>query len=309
MHNPITYANAGLYNISNVKNDFDLNNIKFLLHKNFDFSTIKKIKKIKQGMWFNTYEIITNEQNLIIKSVKNKKDMANIRKLRLEFNIQNSIIDFFPVAKQIIFFEDYSQIDFPFYISEKINGEKKTDINSIKKSFDSLLKLHNISLNVFDKKNIIIEKNIKNMINKNYLSYKNFSQKENNNIEKIYNWLINNVPDHGTLCLTHNDWHSDNIIFLNNEVVGVLDWELSSISYAELDIGTAMSYLTKEEEEGVLNYLNIEIKNYNFFKNFAIFKLFCTINIGIKNHSDNIINNKKIKDFLELKILEGLSLT
>jgi aminoglycoside phosphotransferase (APT) family kinase protein len=57
-------------------------------------------------------------------------------------------------------------------------------------------------------------------------------------------WLAAHQPADGAPALIHNDWKFDNIIFDDSlsRVVGVLDWEMSTVGDPSMDLGTSVGY-------------------------------------------------------------------
>ena len=61
-----------------------------------------------------------------------------------------------------------------------------------------------------------------------------------NNIEFVYDYLIKNKPDIVNECFCHGDFHYANILWQNEKIVAVLDWELSGVGNREFDIAWAI---------------------------------------------------------------------
>ena len=61
----------------------------------------------------------------------------------------------------------------------------------------------------------------------------------------VRDWLAANTPDDVAACTIHNDWRFDNVILDSTDVtrvVGVLDWEMSTIGDPLMDLGNALAY-------------------------------------------------------------------
>lgn len=64
-------------------------------------------------------------------------------------------------------------------------------------------------------------------------------------IGKVVEWLRNHMPGSGPPALIHNDFKCDNVVLRDpdlDEVVGVLDWEMSTVGDPLMDLGTALAY-------------------------------------------------------------------
>ena len=55
-------------------------------------------------------------------------------------------------------------------------------------------------------------------------------------IEYIFDYLVKNYPKDENICFCHGDFHYANILWKNNQICAVLDWELSGIGNREFDI-------------------------------------------------------------------------
>ena len=52
--------------------------------------------------------------------------------------------------------------------------------------------------------------------------------------------MINNKPESVNECFCHGDFHYANILWKNEKIVAVLDWELSGLGNREFDIAWAI---------------------------------------------------------------------
>jgi len=55
-------------------------------------------------------------------------------------------------------------------------------------------------------------------------------------MNKLIDWLPENIPDEDETCIVHGDYRLDNMVFgSDNKVMGVLDWELSTLGHPVAD--------------------------------------------------------------------------
>ena len=67
---------------------------------------------------------------------------------------------------------------------------------------------------------------------------KQYKASETDNIVEMNNlieWLPENIPDDDDTSIVHGDYRLDNMIMENQEVMGVLDWELSTLGHPIAD--------------------------------------------------------------------------
>src|SRR5262249_51307337 len=74
-------------------------------------------------------------------------------------------------------------------------------------------------------------------------------------IEAVAGWLAAHVPPAAGTSLLHNDYKHDNLVLDPEDpgrIVGVLDWEMSTVGEPLMDLGTALSYWVEEGDAEAL---------------------------------------------------------
>jgi aminoglycoside phosphotransferase (APT) family kinase protein len=64
-------------------------------------------------------------------------------------------------------------------------------------------------------------------------------------VEKMSDWMWQNIPPTGGVSLIHNDYKYDNVVLDPRDItkiIGVLDWEMCTIGDPLADLGTALAY-------------------------------------------------------------------
>ena len=125
---------------------------------------------------------------------------------------------------------------------------------------------------------------------------KQYRASETDNIEAMNNlidWLPKNIPDDDETTIVHGDYRLDNMILKNNEVIGILDWELSTLGHPIADFSYhCLSWRTQEAfwDQAKLKELGIPSekeymemycensgkdlsKNWEFYMAFNMFKI------------------------------------
>lgn len=67
-------------------------------------------------------------------------------------------------------------------------------------------------------------------------------------------WLQDNLPEHETICLTHNDFRFDNVVLDANDptrVIGILDWELATLGDPLMDVGNMLAYWIQADDDAI----------------------------------------------------------
>jgi aminoglycoside phosphotransferase (APT) family kinase protein len=70
-------------------------------------------------------------------------------------------------------------------------------------------------------------------------------------VEEIAAWLAERIPAKSGTALLYNDYKLDNVVLdaqAPTRVIGVLDWEMSTLGDPLMDLGTALSYWVEEKD-------------------------------------------------------------
>lgn len=65
--------------------------------------------------------------------------------------------------------------------------------------------------------------------------------------DKVLNWLYENVPQDGTICLLHGDYRPKNILWQNSEITGIIDWAFVDIGDPYYDLSIINWYFDIED--------------------------------------------------------------
>jgi aminoglycoside phosphotransferase (APT) family kinase protein len=77
-------------------------------------------------------------------------------------------------------------------------------------------------------------------------------------IGQISEWMQRNLPSTNGAALIHNDYKFDNVILAPEDltkIIGVLDWEMSTLGDPLSDLGTALAYWVEAEDPDDLQKL------------------------------------------------------
>jgi aminoglycoside phosphotransferase (APT) family kinase protein len=67
-------------------------------------------------------------------------------------------------------------------------------------------------------------------------------------------WCIEHMPKSPVVTVVHNDWKHDNLVLAPelDRIVGVLDWEMSTIGDPLIDLGTTLAYWVENGDDDLL---------------------------------------------------------
>lgn len=165
--------------------------------------------------------------------------------------------------------DDESVLGAPFYLMERLSGvilrRKLVDgveltprtLTTLADSFiDTLIELHElpfeaIGLGSFGKPVGYVERQVTGWT-KRYFDAKTDDIPD---IERVATWLSGNQPKTYGASLIHNDFKYDNLVLDPHDltrIVGVLDWEMSTVGDPMMDLATALAYWIQADDPAPL---------------------------------------------------------
>jgi len=271
-----------------------------------DSGNIEKIEQFKGGQSNPTYKISTENNAYVLRSKPPGKLLPKAHAVDREYKVITALYETdVPVPKTYGLCEDDSVVGTPFFLMEYVDGTVYWDHMLPKCSPEEraliyknknkvIAKLHSV-----DYKKIGLEDYGKpgNYVARQVSRWsKQYRASETDNIEAMNNlidWLPKNIPDDDETTIVHGDYRLDNMILKNNEVVGILDWELSTLGHPIADFSYhCLSWRTQEAfwDEAKLKELGIPSekeymemycensgkdlsKNWEFYMAFNMFKI------------------------------------
>jgi len=227
-----------------------------------------------------TYAVQLGRQRMVLRrppfgtKVKSAHDMGR------EFRVLSKLHASYPPAPKVLFYcDDDSVLGAPFYAMEPVSGiilRKDPPVGleftpaiarSVCESFiDNLAKLHNIDyaaigLGDFGKPQGYLERQVRGWIER----YHGSKTQEVPEVEKLSEWMQRSLPSSHSASLIHNDYKFDNVVLDHNDltrIVGVLDWEMSTIGDPLSDLGSVLSYWVEAGDHDGLQKLRWGPTNY-----------------------------------------------
>jgi aminoglycoside phosphotransferase (APT) family kinase protein len=207
-----------------------------------------------------TYSVRLGDHEMVLRrppfgtKVKSAHDMGR------EFRVLSKLHNAYPLAPSVLLYcEDETILGAPFYLMERLHGIilrrdpppgmefSPETAGRLSESFvDNLARLHGldysaIGLTEIGKPDGYLQRQVSGWIER-YAGSKTHEWPE---VERIANWIEQHMPPTGAAALIHNDYKYDNTVLNPNnptEIIGVLDWEMSTIGDPLTDVGTALAY-------------------------------------------------------------------
>lgn len=76
-------------------------------------------------------------------------------------------------------------------------------------------------------------------------------------VEELTLWLKNHIPDSSDATIIHYDFKLNNVMFNDDfsDIIGLFDWEMTTVGDPLADLGVMMSYWVTEQDEDTLKYM------------------------------------------------------
>jgi len=186
-----------------------------------------------------------------------------------EFRVISEIHPFFQEAPRPLLFSDNTEIiGSPFFIMERKHGVvlDTSFPNGIEPTVemcrhisqtmvDKLAELHSID---YQKTGLVEMSNPNGFMERQVHGWiTRYERAQTDNVEEaalLRKWLIEHIPSSGEPSIIHYDYKLNNCMFTEDlqDMVGVFDWEMSTVGDPLADLGAAMSYWIQEDDPKLL---------------------------------------------------------
>jgi aminoglycoside phosphotransferase (APT) family kinase protein len=186
-----------------------------------------------------------------------------------EFKIISELHPLFPAApKPILFSEQAEIVGSPFFLMERKNGtvidtafpegvvvtpalcRKLSEL-----MVEKLVELHSLdyrttALTEISKPDGFMERQVLGWIGR----YERSQTEEIGEVEFLKEWLVQNTPKQHDAAIIHYDFKFNNAMFNDDfsEMVGLFDWEMTTVGDPLADLGAAMSYWNQPDDPEIL---------------------------------------------------------
>ncbi len=226
-----------------------------------------KIKQFSEGYSNLTYFITIGNWQAVLRRPPFGPLPPKAHDMKREYEILEKLNPVFPLAPKPFFYcEDPSILDRHFYVMEKKEGvvlddslpvefENRPDTGRLVSNafVETLVKLHVVDYDAAGLSSIgyptgYLTRQVHGWIKR----FQNSKTNDIPSVEPIEKWLVENIPLSPEPTIVHNDFKLNNMMFsaVNpGEVVGVFDWEMSTIGDPLTDIASAIAYWQGADDE------------------------------------------------------------
>ncbi|MNQ01222.1 putative aminoglycoside phosphotransferase [compost metagenome] len=311
-----------------------------------------RISQFPGGASNLTYLLEYPDQQFVLRRPPFGQKAKSAHDMGREFRILNQLYEAFPYCpKAHVHCTDEALIGAEFYVMERIDGiilrsdmpaELNLDADKTRqlcKSFiDKLVELHNVDyaacgLGDLGKPQGYVERQIGGWSAR----YEKALTPDAPLWEPVKAWLKDKMPaDHPKPGIVHNDYRFDNVILDPHNpmrIIGVLDWELTTIGDPLMDLGNTLAYwieakdpapvqlmrrqpshlpgmLTRQEfADYYAERAGIQIESIDFYYCYGLFRLAGIVQQIYYRYYHGQTRDKRFAQFVQMnKLLEQMSL-
>lgn len=234
------------------------------------------LKQFKGGYSNLTYLIRTPKKDYVLRrpplGLKINKAHDMVREYQVLESLQKA--GYSKVPPPVHCCSDEEVIGAPFFIMEKVDGlilrNRIPEGTNLDKDFftqlsintlEGMLELHQLELEEsglsdLGKPEGFVERQVIGW-SERYFKSKTDKLPE---MEKVSEWLRNNMPNNDAVGFIHNDYKYDNLVLSgpdNPEIRAVLDWEMATVGHPLMDLGTSLAYWCEDKDDDLLKMFNL----------------------------------------------------
>ncbi len=207
-----------------------------------------------------TYLLRIGEREIVLRRPPYGSKVKTAHDMGREYRVLSKLHSVYPLAPKVLLYcDDDSILGAPFYLMERIQGIiirrdppagllfSAETARLLSESFvDNLSRLHGldynaVGLDTLGKPQGYLARQVTGWIDRYYGSQTHDLPE----IARIAAWLKDRMPTTSEAALIHNDYKYDNVVLDPGDltrIIGVLDWEMSTIGDPLTDLGTTLAY-------------------------------------------------------------------
>ena len=254
--------------------DFDSARLKAYLKAEFGYNASLALERIGGGQSNPTYCLDYGEQHLVLRKKPFGPILRGAHAIEREFRVMKALFRTeVPVPEPVLYCEDSAVLGTPFYLMQRLEGrvfhdtslpgllptERRAIYLSMAQTLAGLhaVRPNDVELSDFGRPGNYFQRQIER-----WSRQWHESPTENiPDLDRLLEWLIQHMPaDDGQVSIAHGDFRLGNLLFHPSEprILGVLDWELSTLGHPLADLGfSAMLWHTTPDEYGGILGLDV----------------------------------------------------
>jgi len=292
----IKFEDYDLFQESRSSDELPIKNlVNFLITYMPEFMQSKTlhIKQFSGGASNLTYALSNKQKSIILRRPPSGVKAKSAHDMVREYDVLKKVGQHFSLSpKPILLCEDESVIGENFFIMQQIDGLNinknlpvEMDDNQQQQLCNNfvagLVELHEIDITQADiaslgKPDGYVERQLEGWQTR----YQKAKTDDVVSSETVYQWLKNNLQFNSKYqSLVHNDYKFDNFILDPNQpekIVGVLDWEMTTLGDPLLDLGCSLAYWVEKNDPETMQAIRMMPTHLSgMMSRQQIFELYC----------------------------------
>ena len=207
-----------------------------------------------------TYLLRIGEREIVLRRPPYGSKVKTAHDMGREYRVLSKLHSAYPLAPEVLLYcDDDSLLGAPFYLMQRLRGIivrrdppaglpfLAETARCLGESFvDNLSRLHGLNYNAIGLDSLgkpqgYLARQVTGWIDRYYGSQTHDLPE----VGRIAAWLKEHMPAMSEAALIHNDYKYDNVVLDSEDptrIIGVLDWEMSTIGDPLTDLGTALAY-------------------------------------------------------------------
>ena len=228
------------------------------------------VERTVGGMSNPTYFLRRGDWQAVLRKQPNAVLMASAHAIDREYRVLSALRDSaVPVPAPLLYCTEREVVGTPFYLMERIAGRvfegfampgvPSRDRSAMYESMGATMAaLHSldfraVGLSDYGRPGNYFARQLSRW-SQQWAQFRR-GDEDNPDLDRVVAWLSERVPDSNTIALCHGDFRITNMMFHPTEprVVGVLDWELSTLGHPLVDVAfNSQAWRMATDENGGL---------------------------------------------------------
>ena len=255
--------------------DFEPNRLaQFIKGKLPELKGEMQLERIGGGQSNPTFFVSFDNRQLVLRKQPASTLLPSAHAVDREFRVMQALAQTsVPVPKMVLFHAERDVVGTPFYLMERLPGrvfsecalpgmEPQERCAIYMGMAEAMAALHKvdwaaIGLSDYGRQGSYFSRQLARWTRQWEMS----KTRDDHHIELLIRWLGDNLPDEAETRISHGDFRLGNLMYHPTEprVVGILDWELSTLGHPLADVAfNCMAWRTLPQEYGGIKGLDLE---------------------------------------------------
>ena len=232
-----------------------------------------QVVPISGGQSNPTYFVSFGNQSMVLRKQPNAQLLPSAHAIDREYRVMQALsASEVPVPKMLLYCTDKTIVGTPFYLMERLHGRVFPDyalsgMDPVERRAiyfamaEAMARLHTVDwaavgLSDYGRAGSYFARQIARWTRQWTMS----RTAANSDVERLIQWLPGHIPDDSETAISHGDFRLGNLMFHPTEprVIGVLDWELSTLGHPLADAAfNCMAWHTLPAEYGGIRSLDL----------------------------------------------------